>query len=77
MDRHIWTQKLTAHYCPPWPCNTCGKGTLVLAKDSLVFKETVESVRSRKYGEFDVDSVPTLLQLGHNVYIHRVSRSSP
>lgn len=55
MDRHIWTQELSTHYCPPWPCSVCRKGTLALIKDSLLFKETVESVRSHKQEGFDFD----------------------
>lgn len=55
MDRHIWTQELSAHHCPPWPCNVCGKGTLALVKGSLVSKETVQSARSHRHEDFDPD----------------------
>jgi Domain of unknown function (DUF4145) len=55
MDRHIWTQELSAHNCPPWPCNVCGKGNLTLVKDSLIFKETIHSARSHNHEGFDFD----------------------
>ena len=55
MNRHIWTEELSVVHCPPWPCHVCGKGTLVLIKDSLVFHETVESRRSHNAEAFDFD----------------------
>lgn len=47
MNRSIWQQKLSKHYCPPWPCPVCRKGTTAIVKDSLNAKETVQSVRFR------------------------------
>lgn len=55
MDRRLWTRELTTKYCPPWPCPICRKGTLSLVKDSLIFKETTESVRSHDDEYFDFD----------------------
>jgi len=57
MDRHLWTQELTATYCPPWTCPVCYKGTLVIVKDSLIHKETIESARSHSDENFDFDWV--------------------
>lgn len=55
MDRHLWTQELSLHYCPPWPCRSCQKGTLALINGSVTFKETVESIRSHNHENFDAD----------------------
>lgn len=55
MNRYIWTQEFTEHSCPPWPCSVCDKGTLTLIKNSLISKETVESVRSHGHEDFDFD----------------------
>lgn len=55
MDRYIWTREITEHSCPPWPCNVCNKGTLALVKDSLIYKENVDSVRSHSQEGFDFD----------------------
>lgn len=52
MRRDLWTKNITKHSCPSWACTVCNKGTLRLVKDSLEFKETIESVRLRKDEEF-------------------------
>lgn len=57
MDRSIWTREITKSYCPPWPCPVCKKGTTAIVKDSLVSKETVQSIRSHSHEDFDFEWV--------------------
>lgn len=54
-DRHIWTRRIYQRSAPPWPCPTCGKGTLALSKDTLVAHETVSSKRSHGDDGWDPD----------------------
>lgn len=53
MDRALWTRELGKHYCPPWPCPVCRKGTTVLIKESLAYQETVPSARLHQDENFD------------------------
>lgn len=57
MDRNLWTQELTTTSCPPYRCVACGKGSLILVKDSLIYKDTAETAKSRGHEEFDWDWV--------------------
>jgi hypothetical protein len=43
MNRSLWSQSFSEHYCPPFPCPTCGKGVFSLVPKSLVYKETQKS----------------------------------
>jgi len=45
MNRELWTRTFSEHHAPPWPCPACARGTLALVKNSLAFKETVQSQR--------------------------------
>jgi len=47
LKRELWTQSLTKHSVPPWPCPACGKGVLSLMPKSLIFKETAASQKSQ------------------------------
>ena len=55
MNRLLWTQTLTEHYCPPWPCPTCKKGVLALVPKSFLKKETVNSKRAHRMPDWDPD----------------------
>lgn len=58
MERNLWSnQYLTVNSCPAYPCVICQKGSLVLVKNSLRFKEDAESANSHKHEGFDWDWV--------------------
>lgn len=61
MDRSLWKRELSKYSCPPWPCPVCRKGTTAIVKDSLIFKETVPSARSRQNEDEDF-VVPELIE---------------
>lgn len=44
MKRALWTAKISSSVVPPWPCPRCKAGTLALLSDSLVVRETPDSV---------------------------------
>lgn len=46
MKRSLWTETLTEHHAPSWPCPGCHKGALALVQKSLVYKETAASKRA-------------------------------
>ena len=48
MNRDLWKQALSEDSTPKWKCPRCGKGILVLEKDSLHSLETAESRRDRQ-----------------------------
>ena len=45
MDRTLWNAPFTRTSAPPWPCPTCGAGTLRLLPKTLHVGETVTSRR--------------------------------
>jgi Domain of unknown function (DUF4145) len=45
MKRDLWTNCVSEHSCPAWPCPKCRGGSLRLRKESLTHVETVESLR--------------------------------
>lgn len=53
MNRSLWTRSLNKQYCPPWPCPICRTGSLRLVQGSLVYEETIESVRSHSDEAFE------------------------
>ena len=55
MNRHIWTQSLSKHSAPMWPCPHCKQSVLALIPDSLLKKETKESKKARDYDGWDPD----------------------
>ena len=57
MKRHLWSQTITEHYCPTWPCPVCSKGTLILVPKSLVFRETAESKRQHDADGWEPDRI--------------------
>lgn len=57
MKRSLWTDTLTEHHSPAWPCPACNKGTLALVPKSLAYKETVESKRAHNEEAWDPDWV--------------------
>lgn len=42
-------------HCQPWQCPCCRKGTVSLAPKSLIYEETVQSLRGHKDPDFDPD----------------------
>lgn len=69
MKRALWTQRLTKHSAPPWPCPACGKGILSLIPKSLIFKETASSRESHSDDswepEFTTYAFCAWLKCGH------------
>jgi len=47
MNRALWSQRITAFSCPPFPCPTCKKGVFSLIPNSLVYLETAASKLAR------------------------------
>ena len=45
MKRQLWFSSISETYCPPWTCPTCKAGTLRLRQKSLIYCETIESLR--------------------------------
>jgi hypothetical protein len=57
VKRLLWTQTLTQHYAPPWPCPACTRGILALVPKSLVYRETAESRHSHGQEDWDPEQV--------------------
>lgn len=57
MNRALWTQTLTEHFSPPWPCSWCRKGTFALVPGSLIQKETAWSKGARHEDDWDVEFI--------------------
>ena len=57
MNTGLWVQKITKNEAPPYPCPQCGKGILVLEKQTLVTHETVASIRAQPDQGWDPDSI--------------------
>lgn len=55
MNRNIWTQDITEHSCPQWPCHFCANGHILLNRESLLFEETVESQADHKHAAWEPD----------------------
>ena len=55
MNRSLWTQTLTEHSSPPWPCSWCRKGTFALVPGSLIHKETAWSKGARHEDDWEVE----------------------
>ena len=51
--RHLWTQAISKHHAPAWPCPSCRKGVLRLQKNSLISHETVASKLQREEDYWD------------------------
>jgi hypothetical protein len=43
MNKDLWIAPITKKACPPWPCPTCGVGTISLIPNLLVEQESAES----------------------------------
>jgi len=57
VKRHLWSQNLTATYCPAWPCPRCKTGTLALDKQSFRCEETVGSKKEHSVPEWEPEWV--------------------
>jgi hypothetical protein len=55
MNQLLWTETIKTNSSPPWPCNSCARGTFALVTGSLIHKETVWSKRARKSDDWDPD----------------------
>ncbi|MCX7089484.1 MAG: DUF4145 domain-containing protein [Methylococcales bacterium] len=51
MNPKIWKQSIGKNSCPKWPCPICQIGTLSLVKDSLIYRETIESKRKGRLSD--------------------------
>ena len=52
MNRSLWKSDITKNHCPQWLCPNCDQGKIVLVPNSLVYEETVESIKCRNDPEF-------------------------
>lgn len=57
MNRSLWKQTLTKTSCPAWPCPVCRKGILALVHNSLIYKETIGSMRMHHQRAWDPDCI--------------------
>ncbi len=57
MNSDLWTQPISKVEAPAYPCPHCGKGILLLDRQSLVHHQTVKSIRAQPDEGWDPDSV--------------------